>query len=60
MNRTAWNRLKAGEMIENTISEKRYVLTERVMRTGWIGVRTVVATDPDQWRKVTEAERAKK
>lgn len=60
MNQTAWQRLKPGEMVENVQTRAKYVLTDRVLRAGWVAVRTVVANDASQWRKVTETERSKR
>ncbi len=59
MIKSIWRKLKAGDVIENVSSRTRYVLIGRHGRSGWIGIRHVVATDCDQWRRVTEREREK-
>jgi hypothetical protein len=59
MNRTAWRRLRAGDMIENHQTGQRYVLIRKHGRAGWFAVREVLAANPEQWRKVTEEERGK-
>ena len=59
MNKTAWRRLRAGDMVENLSSSQRYVLINKHGRTGWFAVREVLVSDPDQWRRVTEQERDK-